>query len=1342
MRTFGDARAWKRRWSSALRRWRLLTAVVATVSLVAGLLIGLGWHLTGWGPAPASDPGLPVAVHVVQGRKVFIPPMLPYRVPPASWPAAQTATVTVAGALTRAGDTPVLVGPAESASPRVAAAVPVQVRVSVASHQAATALGVHGLVFAVAPVAGGPGGRIHVSADYAAFASAYGGDFAGRLRLVELPACALTTPQVASCRQQVPIQLGAGNDVRAQRAGGDVTLPGTPAVASAATDIAVLADTSPASVVLALTPAPSGDGGNFAVTPFSDAKEWVNGASSGTFSYAYPVQVPPVPGGFTPKVSMDYSSQQTDGLTSATNTQASWVGDGWDYQPGFIEQDYPSCNALGTGAPALNDWCTTADMPPLTLSLNGTYTTLVPDGSAGEYKAEADGGATVTSGPNGSFVLTQRDGTKYYFGLGQLPGYASGDAATNSAWTVPVATPSGLGHTVTFSMRTWRWNLDYATDRHGNAIAYFYNPQPNWYAEDNGTTGTGQYIRGGTLAKITYGFPDGHAYDQAPPGEVDFTVAGGRQDAPSDLACTQGAACSVTMPTFWTDQQLTSIATKALVGSVQQLVDSWSLSQTLPATGDPLTGPSLWLSSIAQTGHDGATPITLPPTQFAGTPMPNRVMTSADTTAGYSPLTRFRLTTVTNTAGGVTTIKYTSQDPACTAGAYPAGDTNTAACFPNSWLSPGTTGGPVLDWWNLYTVASRTVTDTTGGDPPVVTTYTGSGPAWHYDKDALSRSATQTWDQWRGFRTITTRTGTAPDPVTQTTDTYFQGMSRDCPGSSCSNVVTLTSSRGTTAEDSGGNAGMTFEEITYNGAGGPEVSDTIHDAKTIAVTGTIGTGNWAGVSASINADNAVATYTALAGGGVQEAVTNYTHDTNGRVTAEYDQPDVNDPAQWTCTTKAYGPFDLVTEEDTYAYVSINGTQVCATLASAATVAQMQSAAVSAIANSYDSAGNLTQEQRGTGIIAAGTGTCSPNTLGNPHVACWTWQTTQAGTYDTYGRVLTSTDGDSRTTTTAYTPAAGAEPASVTVTDPVGLATTTSYDPARSLPLTVTDPAGYQTVRTYDALGRVTAEWTPGNPASGPAVSTYSYTDSSATPSYVTQQAETPSGGYLTTVTINDSLGQVREVQQQTASGSDVTDTSYNSDGSKALVSGPYYSSSAPSGTLVTAASSSIPSQTGYIYDGDGRVTRQIAYKNGTGTWETDTSYCGNYTTVIPPAGGTPQTTFNDARGLTTAIYQYHAGVTPDPAGPASGYDKTSYTYTPAKKLAGITDPAGNTWSWTYDLLGNQLAQSMPDSGTTTSTYDAAGQLLSVTDARGKTTAYTYDGDGRKTAEYDTTGGAL
>ncbi len=353
-------------------------------------------------------------------------------------------------------------------------------------------------------------------------------------------------------------------------------------------------------------------------------------------------------------------------------------------------------------------------------------------------------------------------------------------------------------------------------------------------------------------------------------------------------------------------------------------------------------------------------------------------------------------------------------------------------------------------------------------------------------------------------------------------------------------------------------------------------------------------------------------------------------------------------------------------------------------------------------------------------------------------------TTQStATYDEYGRKLTSADADNRTTKTSYTPATGAEPTTVAVTDPVGLVTTTAYDPARDLPLTVTNPAKWVTSETYDALGRLTGVWKPGHPEhTVPADETFSYTVSNTKPSMVTTNTITDTGGYLPTETLYDSLGRTVETQAETPDGgSDVTDTAYNSDGWQDLVSNAYYISGAPSDAILTAPDDQVPSQTGYVYDGDGRITKQISYKFAAETWETDTSYGGDYTTVVPPSGGTAQTTFTDGEGDTSVIDQYHSGVPASPSDASSDYDQTRYTYTPARQLAAITDAAGNKWGYQYNLTGDQISASDPDTGTSTSNYDPAGQLLSTTDARSKQVSYTYDADGRKTAEYDTSGGA-
>jgi RHS repeat-associated protein len=1317
------------------------TALVAVAALVVGGYLAVITVAGRLGP-PAARAGAAVPVHVVRGRRVKVPAMRAWHRPRVSWPAAGTAMVAVkapaggraarpvgaapAAGSVRAGSLPVWVGPSAGAATTATAAVrgglaaggasagvASHVLVRVSSQRTARALGVRGVVVSLAQ-AGRGAGRVHVSVSYAGFAQAFGGDYGARLRLVELPACALTRPTVAACRRQRPV--GSANNARQDWVGADVSLPGAVTASAAGSGatrgVALTAAVAGQAVVLAVVAGPSGSAGDFAAEPLSEAtNDWVSGPSSGANTYSYPVSVPPVPGGLAPVVALDYDSQATSGLTSSTNNEASWIGDGWSYSPGFIEADYTTCSQQAL-EPDTGDLC--PGQGQVAMTLNGVTSPLV-DGASG-WRAEADGGATVKRSGT-SWEVIEPDGVQYWFGLNQLPGYAAGDAVTNSVWTVPVW--EGCGQAA-FCTVPWRYNLDYVVDPHSDAMAYFYTAQGNYYAEQDGTTGTGAYTQGGALAKIEYGLRAGQVYTSTPAAQVLFSTTSTRQDAPTDLACAQGAPCTVTSPSFWADDELTGITTQALAGGSLQNVDSWALNGSYPATGDPATSPSLWLASITRTGEDGSTPVTLPTTTFAGTPLPNRVQTPADTTAGYSPLTRFYLSSITSDTGEVTTIAYTAPDPApCAAGTFPAPSANTAACYPDYWIPAGATA-PVQDWFNQYSVTSTTQADTTGGDPSVVTSYAYSNPGWHYDNDTISRSAQPTWDVWHGFQHVTTQTGTAPDPVTQTSSTFLQGMSQDGPASDPGPTVQVTTTRAQVVTDSGQFAGMLLEQIVYDGAGtGQQVTDTINlpwSSTATAVNTSLDQ------AAYLTGTNSTETYTALAGGGTQESTQDYTYNSYGLQASDSNVPDTSNTSESTCTTTTYAANTATGLLDLPATV-ITDAGACNASGEGA------GALVSETGNFYDggglgaapAAGNLTKTENATAA-----GVLDSTTY----------------TYDEYGRVLTTTNPDNDTTITAYTPATGAEPTSVQVTDPMGLVTTTTYDPARELPLTVTDPDGAATTTTYDALGRQAAQWAPGNPATGPATTTYRYTVSNTAPWVTTEQDLEPGGNYLTTDTIDDSFGNAVEVQAETASGgTDVTDTTYNSDGWKVLDAGPYYVSGPPSGTLVEASASSVPDETGYDYDGTGRVVRQISSDDGTETWETDTSYGGDYTTVTPPAGGTPETTWTNGAGETTAIWQYHAGVPVSVSDPASDYDATTYTYTPGQKLATITDAAGNTWSYTYDLLGDQLTQTSPDSGKTTTTYDSAQRVASVTDARGKTISYNYDADGRKTATYDTTGGA-
>ncbi len=87
-----------------------------------------------------------------------------------------------------------------------------------------------------------------------------------------------------------------------------------------------------------------------------------------------------------------------------------------------------------------------------------------------------------------------------------------------------------------------------------------------------------------------------------------------------------------------------------------------------------------------------------------------------------------------------------------------------------------------------------------------------------------------------------------------------------------------------------------------------------------------------------------------------------------------------------------------------------------------------------------------------------------------------------------------------------------------------------------------------------------------------------------------------------------------------------------------------------------------------------------------------------------------------------------------------GTVSTHYQWDLMGRLTGVTDNAGNQWTYVYDMLGRRISAADPDLGTWTYQYDGAGRLTQQTDALGQVTALTYDGLGRvltKTARHGT-----
>ncbi|WP_370064385.1 polymorphic toxin-type HINT domain-containing protein [Streptacidiphilus sp. MAP5-3] len=1238
--------------------------------------------------------------------------------------------------------------------------------VSVLPQSAARAAGINGVLLTLRAT---KRHASHVTLGYGSFADAFGGDWASRLRLVELPACAVTTPQLPACRIQTP--LASTDAVKSQQVSANIALP--PAAAGvkppstgvhAAATMAGAAVAAPM-VVLAADSSSGGGGGDFTATSLKPSGSWQAGGSSDAFTWSYPISTPSVPGGLGPKLSLDYDSQSLDGLTSSTNNQASVVGDGFSMAEGFVERSYQSCHQNPAGATQTWDNCWSSDNQ-LTLSLNGQTTTLVKDDTTGVYHPENDTNEKVsylTGASNGAqngeyWQVTTADGTQYTFGLNKLPGWAAGDATTDSVLTEPVySTASGQGcYNATFAnswcQEAYRWMLDYVKDARGDTMSYFYTPDTAYYAADLGKTATTPYTRDVSLSKIEYGQRDGSVYSTSPAGQVLFTyngrcntsstgcatstlttsTASSWPDVPYDQYCASGASCSVQSPTFWSENELTGIQTQALVGTTETNVDSWAMTYSFPATGDSTT-PSLWLSSIIRTGQDtsagGSTSsIPMPPVTFSGTPLANRVNLSD----GYPPITRYRLNTITTESGEVISVGYSA--PACGTSTPSDPSQNTTLCYPDYWTPTGQQS-PVEDWFNKYIVTGVTEQDPTGGgvNDTIATTYTPIGnPAWHYDDNPLTPSNNRTWDQWRGFQGMKVTTGTSPDPVTETDSYYFRGMDGDTLPNGAKRSVTVTDTRGDPAvTDSNQYAGMPYETVVYDGSGsGKVVTDTVNDPWTSAATASHTT-TVSGLPAQQafhtgTADTKV--YTPLASGATRETETDYTHDSYGRVTKTNDLGDVSTSADDLCTTTTY-------DDNTSAWILDTPDETQTVSVNCPTTPTLPADAVSDTRTYYD--GSSTFGAAPTVGDATMTQDVTAYTGSTP---TWTTMATIA-TRDEYGRPTSTTDPDARKTTISYTPATGAAPTSITTVDPLAHDTVSNFDPLRGLLTSTTDAGGYVTSAQYDALGRTTAVFKPGITA---ALSKYSYTVSNSAPSVVTTSALNNDGTtYRVAETLYDAMLRQRETQTSTEDGGrDVTDSVYNTLGQVAKTTAPYYTTGAPTSTLVQAQDGQVPSETGYSYDGAGRKTAATAYGLGTQTWQTTYIYGGNFTTTVPPAGGTVQTVITDARGHTTDLYQYHAGVPADPVNdPASDYSDTHYTYTPAGQQAGETDAAGNTWTWSYNLLGQQTTATDPDTGSTSSTYDNAGQLLSSTNGDGGQTSYTYDLDGRRTAAYDTTGGA-
>lgn len=1228
------------------------------------------------------------------------------------WPVPSKAEVAATGDFRQAGISPIKVSKPDAAP----------VRVETFSQDTSAKVGVAGVVLKVSDKTGKSPGKTSVQLDYSGFDNAYGGDYGSRLRLVHLPECALSTPDKAECRTRTPLQ--SRNDAQAKKL--------------TATDVSPAAG----AMVLAAEPAAGGAGGSFQATTLSPAGSWSAGGSSGDFTFNYPIKLPGSVGGNAPQVALGYSSSGVDGRTSATNNQASSVGDGWDLSAGgFIERRYKSCgedlnSAIGQRKTA--DLCWATDNA--TIQLAGISSEMVNIPNTNQWRAKNDDGSRIErlnrtpvagGDDNGEFwKVTTPNGTQYFLGSREA----------ESTWTTPVfgnhAGEPCWRENVTFKelscRQAWRWSVDYVVDPKGNVTRFYYQVEKNRYGRNLDAVDGVDYDRAGRLHRIDYGLHSSD--DNAPaPARIEFhysercvpangfDCAAGKlnkdnakqwPDVPFDQICAPGARCeNQYSPTFFSQLRLTKISTqvrKENVAAEWRDVDQWELGQTFPPSNDGLD-PALWLDSIKHTGLVGeAKP--LPATKFERLTMANRVDATGD---DYPPLLRGRIKRVQHEAGGITEVEYTDKD--CVPGQrMPSKDNahqNTLRCFPSYWTPEGALE-PQLHWFHKYVVRAVIADDRVRELSEQTKVYyeyesIANAPLWHYDENEFGDAKYRTWSQWRGYNKVRTISGDTNEPDRPVTEKiYLRGMDGDTvPGGKRDAWVEYDGER---IEDVERLKGVEWKTFVRNG-------DAVHTKTTSEP--------WMSLPTAVNGEDkalllntkSVTTKTHLSADlwRTKRASTTF-DDIHGQAVNVQDEGDVDVTGDERCTNTTYAPNEA-------AWMWNYASRIL-TYAAKCDVAATDDNTVSDTISTYD--GKLFGEAPTKGLVTTASRWNGERKSPREYQAVTTTE------YDVYGRVKKTTDPAIGATSTVMEPAFGFPVRKVTTTNAKGHASIVEYDPALGLPVAQIGANGERVDAKYDALGRLTHTWLPhrARSLSASAMYEYVYDESTATVVEVSKSLRERDQGYNVSYKIFDGLLRARQTQtpdgEQKAGelGRIVTDTFFDSRGLVTKTNNAFFNNKAPDGKLLVVLDVQVPNQEFTKYDKLSRPVSVAFHKFGTPQWSTTTVYAGDRVHVTPPPGQTPTTVVSDAHGREVERVQ-HNGV---------GADVTKSKFNFKGQLEQVTDPAGNKWSYEYDLLGRKWKETDPDRGTTTVEYNNLDQVVKTTDSENRSVSFKYDQLGRKT----------
>ncbi|MEU2639590.1 FG-GAP-like repeat-containing protein [Micromonospora fulviviridis] len=655
-----------------------------------------------------------------------------------------------------------------------------------------------------------------------------------------------------------------------------------------------------------------------------------------------------MPGELEPEVSLGYNSGSVDGRTAGENVQPSWLGEGWDYQPGFIERSYRPC--WDDREPTTPYWTAANGLPDACWRLNnariswqGRSTEIVLGGDGVWRLADDDGSKVELLSDNSTDItlnwhnerwrITTDDGTQYYFGQSFLPGTTT---RTNSVQGQRVVSNhSGEPCFSTASLAAsncamaYRWNLDYVVDAHGNSMVYYYNKEYNKQRIIGSTSTIATYDRAAQLDRIEYGLRAGNEGTTTAPAKIVFSTSdrcvtsacathdkANWPDTPWDLAC---SASPCGPASFWSTRRLTKIESQTWTGTgtIYNPVDQWDVTHQFPATGNG-TSPALWLASITRTGKANGGSIALPAITPNGVRFDQRA--DYDPNGTMAQPRKWRIAGLSTETGGQILVNYEATDPGCAFGSpFPDPDNNTKRCFPQYYYPQQAPEG--WSWWHKYIVKSVTEKDLVGGSPDVVTSYSystagSSTPVlWGHDDGAATWASflpKRSWADWRGYSTVTVTTGPSSGPQTQTKYLYFRGLSKDYTDSGENRAASITNSLNQVSTDDKQRAGFLHEKIEYASPGGQALTKTISTPVAHQTGQRVLSSDWAiptTHTSYINRTAQESTYTWLAATNTWRStrVTNTWNPTTGLLTQVDDAGDTDAaaPADETCTTYTY-----------------------------------------------------------------------------------------------------------------------------------------------------------------------------------------------------------------------------------------------------------------------------------------------------------------------------------------------------------------------------------------------------------------------------------------------------